>query len=145
MTHSTKRDWTFFRQTAREMLWPKIDTEYQQELQGIAEGLNARTGSNLDVYDIVAMNAFEELPDYYVPWLNKREKATERNSPATLRTRSSPRCRKHPGWSRCGHSVPPRFLEAPVGIPCQSWATTFRAQSGEKRSTHALWNTSCWC
>jgi len=75
MTHSTKRDWTFFRQTAREMLWPKIDTEYQQELQGIAEGLNARTGSNLDVYDIVAMNAFEELPDYYVPWLNKREKA----------------------------------------------------------------------
>ena len=31
MTHSTKRDWTFFRQTAREMLWPKIDTEYQQE------------------------------------------------------------------------------------------------------------------
>src|SRR6266404_5494187 len=75
MTHSTKRDWTFFRQTAREMLWPKIDAEYQQELQGIAEGLNARTGSNLDVYDIVAMNAFEELPDYYVPWLNKREKA----------------------------------------------------------------------
>src|SRR6266478_999713 len=75
MTYSTKREWTFFRQTAREMLWPKIDTEYQQELQGIAEGLNARTGSNLDVYDIVAMNAFEELPDYYVPWLNKREKA----------------------------------------------------------------------
>jgi len=39
------------------------------------EGLNTRAGSNLDVYDIVAMNAFEELPDYYVPWLNKRERA----------------------------------------------------------------------
>jgi len=74
MMHSTKRDWAFFRQAAREMLWPKIDEEYQQELQGIAEGLNARTGSKLDVYDLVAFNAFEELPDYYVPWLDKHEK-----------------------------------------------------------------------
>ncbi len=74
MMHSTNRDWAFFRQVAREILWPKIDTEYQQELQGIAEGLNARTGSALDVYDIVALNSFEEVPDYYVPWLNKQEK-----------------------------------------------------------------------
>ncbi len=75
MTYSTKRDWAFFRETARTMLWPRIDAEYQQELQGIVEGLVTRAGSSLDVYDIVAMNAFEELPDYYVPWLNKREKA----------------------------------------------------------------------
>jgi len=74
MMHSTKRDWPFFREVAREKLWPKLEPEYQQELQGIAEGLNARTGSSLDVYDIVAFNAFEELPDYYVPWLNKQEK-----------------------------------------------------------------------
>ena len=32
MTHATGRDWAFFRQVAREMLWPKIDLEYQQEL-----------------------------------------------------------------------------------------------------------------
>jgi Phospholipase B len=75
MVHSTNRDWAFFRQVAREMLWPKIDPEYQQELEGITEGLNARTNSDLDVYDIVALNSFEEVPDYYVPWLNKREKA----------------------------------------------------------------------
>ena len=49
MTHSTRRDWPFFREVAREMLWPKLDPEYQQELQGIAEGLNARSGSALDV------------------------------------------------------------------------------------------------
>jgi hypothetical protein len=73
MTHSTLRDWPFFRKVAREMLWPKIDPEYQQELQGIAEGLSARTGSQLDVYDIVAFNSFEEVPDYYVPWLNKQQ------------------------------------------------------------------------
>ena len=75
MMHETQRDWTFFRTAAREMLWPKIDIEYQQELQGIVDGLRARTNSKLDVDDIVAMNAFEELPDYYVPWYNKQQKA----------------------------------------------------------------------
>ncbi len=74
MRHSTERDWGFFRKAAHEMLWPKIDAEYQQELQGIVEGLRARAGSHLDVDDLVAFNAFEELPDYYVPWLNKRQK-----------------------------------------------------------------------
>jgi Phospholipase B len=74
MMHSTNRDWPFFRQVAREQLWPKIDPEYRQELEGIAEGLNARTGSQLDVYDIVALNSFEEVPDYYVPWLDKQQK-----------------------------------------------------------------------
>jgi len=73
-THQTQRDWEFFRKTAREMLWPHIDGEYQQELQGIADGVKAH-GGNLDVYDIVALNAFEEVPDYYVPWLNKQSKA----------------------------------------------------------------------
>ncbi len=73
-THQTQRDWEFFRKTAREMLWPHIDAEYQQELQGIADGVKAH-GGNLDVYDIVALNAFEEVPDYYVPWLNKQSKA----------------------------------------------------------------------
>lgn len=69
-THSTTRDWNFFRAAAHEMLWPKIDAEYQQELQGIVDGLHAR-GSTLDINDVVALNAFEELPDYYVPWYNK--------------------------------------------------------------------------
>jgi hypothetical protein len=72
-THETQRDWDFFRKTAREMLWPHIDAEYQQELQGIADGAKAH-GAAIDVYDVVALNAFEEVPDYYVPWLNQREK-----------------------------------------------------------------------
>ncbi|MBI3406051.1 MAG: peptidase C45 [Acidobacteria bacterium] len=71
--HDTQRQWEFFRKTAREMLWPKIDAEYQEELRGIAEGVQSR-GVKLDVDDIVALNAFEEVPDYYVPWLNKKEK-----------------------------------------------------------------------
>jgi len=72
-THETQRPWEFFRMTAREMLWPHIDAEYQHELQGIADGVKAH-GVDLDVYDIVALNAFEEVPDYYVPWLNKQQK-----------------------------------------------------------------------
>ena len=57
MTHSTQRDWEFFRRAAREMLWPKIDIEYQSELDGIVEGIQARK-VKLDRDDIVAMNAF---------------------------------------------------------------------------------------
>jgi hypothetical protein len=74
IVHGTKRDWEFYRKTAREMLWPHIDREYQHELQGITDGLKTQ-GVNLTLDDIVAFNAFEEVPDYYVPWLNKKEKA----------------------------------------------------------------------
>src|SRR3984957_13261516 len=73
-THTRRRGCEFYRKTAREMLWPHIDAEYQQELQGIADGVKAH-GGDLDVYDIVALNAFEEVPDYYLPWLNKQQKS----------------------------------------------------------------------
>src|SRR5215813_6037758 len=73
-THRTQKNWEFFRKIAREILWPKIDAEYQQELRGIAEGLKVK-GVQMDVDDVVALNAFEEVPDYYLPWLNKREHA----------------------------------------------------------------------
>ena len=72
-THDTKRDWEFFRQASREMLWPKIDPEYQAELRGIVEGLAAR-GVAMDLDDVVALNAKEELPGYYVPWYNATHK-----------------------------------------------------------------------
>jgi len=72
--HDTKRDWNFYREASRKMLWPHIDAEYQQELTGIAKGAQSK-GIKLDVWDIVALNAGIELPSYYVPWLNKREHA----------------------------------------------------------------------
>jgi hypothetical protein len=68
-THNSGRDWDFFRRAAHEMLWPKIDPEYQAELQGIVDGLQANK-TKLGLDDIVALNAFQELPDYYVPWLD---------------------------------------------------------------------------
>jgi hypothetical protein len=63
MVHEEKRDWAFFRQTAQEVFWPHIEQEYRDELNGIAEGLKAR-GSKLDIWDVVALNAWLELPYY---------------------------------------------------------------------------------
>jgi hypothetical protein len=79
--HDTKRDWNFYRDASRKMLWPHIDAEYQQELEGIAKGAQSK-GVKLDVWDIVALNGAIELPSYYVPWLNKRERAM--NAPHIL-------------------------------------------------------------
>ncbi len=76
--HDTARDWNFYRDASRKMLWPHIDAEYQEELEGIAKGVQSK-GAKLDVWDIVALNGGIELPDYYVPWLNKREHA--KNAP----------------------------------------------------------------
>ena len=72
-THQSQRTWVFFRDTARD-LWKHIDPEYQQELQGITDGARAQ-GVNVDIYDIVALNGFEEVLDYYLPWLNKSQHA----------------------------------------------------------------------
>jgi hypothetical protein len=69
MTHDEKKDWAFFRKTAQEVFWPHIEPEYREELTGIVDGLKAR-GVGLDVWDIVAMNAWLELP-YYDKWLDK--------------------------------------------------------------------------
>ncbi|HVZ84085.1 MAG TPA: C45 family peptidase [Terracidiphilus sp.] len=77
--HSTHRDWKFYREAGRTMFWPHIETEYQQELAGIAKGVQSR-GVKLDVWDIVALNGDIELPEYYVPWLDKHEHAA--NAPA---------------------------------------------------------------
>ena len=38
--HETKHDWEFYRKASQEILWPKIDTEYQREIDGIVRGLN---------------------------------------------------------------------------------------------------------
>ncbi len=74
VTHDTKRDWEFFRRAAREMLWPHVEAEYQQELQGMVEGLKAH-GVKFELDEVVALNAMEELADYYVPWLNAQQKS----------------------------------------------------------------------
>ena len=69
MAHDEKKDWEFFRKTAQEILWPHVEQEYRDEMLGIVEGQKAR-GGKLDIWDVVAMNAWLELP-YYDKWLEK--------------------------------------------------------------------------
>ena len=63
-THDSKKDWAFFREAAQNMMWPHIEQEYREELQGIADGAAAK-GVKIDVWDVVAMNAETEW-GYYV-------------------------------------------------------------------------------
>jgi hypothetical protein len=69
---SSKRDWSFYRQASENMLWTGIDPEYQREIDGIVAGLKSK-GIEADRWDLVALNANQELPYYYVPWLDKKE------------------------------------------------------------------------
>ncbi|HEY6901578.1 MAG TPA: C45 family peptidase [Puia sp.] len=68
LSHQTGKDWQFYREAVEKMFWKKIDKEYQEELQGIADGLKAK-GYNYDATDLVVLNANIELAQYYVPYL----------------------------------------------------------------------------
>src|SRR5438128_1364102 len=72
LQHESKRDWDFYRKASQEVPWPKIDSEFQRELDAIVKGLND-AGVKADRWDIVALNAMEELPDHYLPWLAKKQ------------------------------------------------------------------------
>ena len=60
--------------TAEQMsLWPSYRPgKYQREIDGIVTGLSAK-GVHVDRWDVVALNANQELPYYYVPWVDKKE------------------------------------------------------------------------
>ncbi len=69
--HDTKKDWAFYRQAAETVLWPRVESEYRAELEGLAQGLKDK-GSKLDLWDVVALNGWMELAWYYVPVYNQR-------------------------------------------------------------------------
>jgi len=75
LERSSKRDWAFYRQAAERMLWAGIDDEYRREIDGIVKGVAAK-GVAADRWDLVALNANQELPYYYVPWLDRKEGKT---------------------------------------------------------------------
>ena len=67
MPRETKKSWAWLHHAAMHMMLPHIPRQYVQELRGIAEGLAAR-GVHADLGDVIILNAFEEMPEYYVPW-----------------------------------------------------------------------------
>jgi hypothetical protein len=95
ITHQTKRDWAFFRTTAKDVLWPHIEDEYREELRGIANGLAARS-VDADVWDVVALNANIELT-YYTDVLDaKKQSSAPEKCSAFVATGS---------WTRDGRPV----------------------------------------
>ncbi len=73
LVHDSKKNWPFFREAAEKMLWPHVEAQYREELLGIADGLKAK-GVKLDLWDVVALNAWLELSPYYTTWYDKEHK-----------------------------------------------------------------------
>ena len=71
MVHDSKKDWAFFRTAAEKMLWPRVETQYREELKGIVEGVKAH-GGKIDLWDVVALNAWLELSPYYTNFYDKQ-------------------------------------------------------------------------
>lgn len=68
---TTGRDWNFYRDESTRMFWENIPEEYQKEIDGIVNGVNARKGAGtIDRQDLIAMNSILEMSWYYVPWLD---------------------------------------------------------------------------
>jgi hypothetical protein len=64
-------DWDWARNSAKNLFWSKLDPEYREELQGQADGLQAK-GYKYDTWDVLAYNAYIELKDYYIPYLQAK-------------------------------------------------------------------------
>jgi hypothetical protein len=68
--HDDKKDWDFFRDAAKNMMWPHIEQEYREELMGIADGATAH-GVKIDVWDVISLNAMTEW-SYFVEQYDKQ-------------------------------------------------------------------------
>lgn len=70
LTHDSKKPYSFFRTAAETILWPKVEAEYREEIEGIVEGANA-AGAKVDLLDLVVLNATLEL-GYYNSWVDRQ-------------------------------------------------------------------------
>ena len=70
---ATNKEWSFYREAAERMLWPRVDREYQEEIEGIVDGLH-ESGRTYDRADITALNGWMELALYYLPSLAQKVK-----------------------------------------------------------------------
>lgn len=106
LNHDEHKDWDFYRTAARDMMWPHIEAEYRQELQGIADGADAN-GDQLDVWDVVAMNAFMEW-SYYDEVYDRQHRHGLLPAPAVLASDDGDHCSAFVAtgsWTRDGGIV----------------------------------------
>ncbi len=66
LSYNTKKDWQFYREASQKMFVSKLTDEYRNEMSGIASGLQS-LGYKYDLLDIIALNAYIELSEYYLP------------------------------------------------------------------------------
>jgi len=74
LTHEGKHDWKFFRNAAKDMMWPHVEPQFREELLGITAGLKAK-GVKLDIWDVVALNGLCEW-EYYVKEFDRQHRTT---------------------------------------------------------------------
>jgi hypothetical protein len=74
LTYESRKEYAFFRSAAETVFWPHVEEQYREELKGIVDGLNAK-GVRLDLWDIVALNAWQELSPYYVNYADRSKNA----------------------------------------------------------------------
>ena len=85
-----RREWSFFKQTAKQLFWPKLNDEEKSEIDGIVAGARAR-GKSLDRFDIAALNGWMEIAWYYLPTLTGEENKAPGNCSAFIATGSCTR------------------------------------------------------
>ena len=68
-------DWWYAAREISELyIWPKVPDEMRQEMQGIADGVQAK-GYEWDVLDIVAFNAWADIDAYWNVWEESQKKS----------------------------------------------------------------------
>src|SRR5262249_22410961 len=68
---ASKAPWSFYRESAQRIFWPRVPDDLRAEIKGIVAGARAR-GKKLDEWDIVAANAYLEIAWYYLPKLREQ-------------------------------------------------------------------------
>ncbi|MHB8637969.1 MAG: C45 family autoproteolytic acyltransferase/hydrolase [Fimbriimonadaceae bacterium] len=71
--NDTGHDWAWYKSVAQSLFWNKLDPEYQVEIAAIAEGAQSK-GVMVSTADILALNSYIELSDYYVPIYDAKQK-----------------------------------------------------------------------
>lgn len=61
-----RENWAVLREATVRICWPKVPTEYREEIEGIARGVQSR-GYSYDWQDILTLNAHIEMAGYWLP------------------------------------------------------------------------------
>jgi len=70
--------WSIFRDVVTKIHWVKTPEEYQEEIQGIVDGMAAKGIKDFDKIDIMVLNNWLQIAWSYLPWSKTKELAKTR-------------------------------------------------------------------